>query len=365
MSQRRITFSPAFTLVPTYECFNRCSYCNFRAEPGQHDWLTLEEAKQRLKRLRPAVEGSPARAFKPSGLRLSQKSLGESQTSITSLSEQSISGHGVESTVAEILILSGEVHPKSQRRSLWFQRIYDLCQLSLDLGFLPHTNAGPLSFSEMEQIKAVNVSMGLMLEQMTPKLLETVHRHAPSKVPEQRLEQLDWAGQLKIPFTTGLLLGIGETERDRIETLETIAQCHERWGHIQEVILQPHSPGRRQIFSATACPADVFIKTVALAREILPGAIAIQIPPNLAQTPEILLACLEAGARDLGGISPIDEVNPDYAHPLADRLASQLAEAGWELAPRLPVHGQYLPWLTPQLRDRCLAVLAAWQAGRD
>lgn len=365
MSQRRVTFSPAFTLVPTYECFNRCSYCNFRVEPGQENWLTLGEASQTLKRLQHPVNISQTKEGRPLGLRLHPKSREDSQTSITAISEDSLSKFGVESTVTEILILSGEVHSKSQRRSLWFQRIYDLCQLSLDLGFLPHTNAGPLSFSEMKQLKTVNVSMGLMLEQMTPKLLESVHRHAPSKVPEQRLEQLDWAGQLKIPFTTGLLLGIGETKSDRIETLETIAQCHEQWGHIQEVILQPHSPGSQQLLSTAACPANVFIETVALAREILPKAIAIQIPPNLAQTPEILLACLESGARDLGGISPIDEVNPDYAHPIADQLASQLSKAGWELAPRLPVHEQYLSWLTPELRDRCLAVRAAWQADRD
>ena len=88
--------------------------------------------------------------------------------------------------------------------------------------------------------------MGLMLEQMTPKLLESVHHHAPSKVPERRLAQLEQAGQLQIPFTTGLLLGIGESASDRIDTLQAIARCHDRWGHIQEVILQPHQPGTRQ-----------------------------------------------------------------------------------------------------------------------
>ncbi len=320
--ERYITYSPALTLVPTYECFNRCSYCNFRVDPGRDAWLSLDQAERRLRSLPPPTQAIPA--------------------------------------VTEILILSGEVHPRSEGRSRWFQRIYDLCQLALDLGFLPHTNAGPLSFAEMEQLKSVNASMGLMLEQMTPKLLETVHRHAPSKQPQVRLEQLDWAGALQIPFTTGLLLGIGEDRDDRIATLEAIAQCHGRWGHIQEVILQPHSPGRAQIFSGLACDADDFIETVALAREILPRTMAIQIPPNLTQSPEVLLACLEAGARDLGGIGPVDEVNPDYDHPRVDILTAQLAEAGWSLVPRLPVYSQYLPWLATDLRARCSSIQAGW-----
>jgi 7,8-didemethyl-8-hydroxy-5-deazariboflavin synthase len=145
--------------------------------------------------------------------------------------------------VIEILILSGEVHPKSATRTAWFDRIFDLCELALSLGFLPHTNAGILSFDEMSKLKTVNVSMGLMLEQITSTL--PAHRHAPSKLPDVRLEQLAWAGELQIPFTTGLLLGIGESERDRIDTLEAIAKIHDQYHHIQEVILQPYSPGQK------------------------------------------------------------------------------------------------------------------------
>lgn len=150
---------------------------------------------------------------------------------------------GVGPQVTEILILSGEVHPRHPRRSLWFQRIFNLCQLALSLGFLPHTNVGPLSEEEMASLKTVNVSMGLMLEQVTPKLLETVHRHAPSKQPERRLLQLELAGKLGIPFTTGVLLGIGETPLDWCNSLREIARIHSRWGHIQEVILQPQRLG--------------------------------------------------------------------------------------------------------------------------
>ena len=195
-----ITYSPAYTLVPTYECFNRCHYCNFRRDLGQKPWLSLDKAQQILEKRQ--LQG-----------------------------------------ICEILILSGEVHPNSPQRSAWFQRIYDLCQLAIRLNFLPHTNVGPLSFEEMAQLKSVNASMGLMLEQLSPRLAKTVHREAPSKIPPLRLQQLNWAGELAIPFTTGLLLGIGETEADRDETLAAIANIHQTWGHIQEVILQPYSPG--------------------------------------------------------------------------------------------------------------------------
>ena len=302
-----VTYSPAYTIVPTYECFNRCTYCNFRADPGQSPWLRLVEAEEKLKQLK--FQG-----------------------------------------ICEILILSGEVHPHSSRRESWFQRIYDLCKLALSLGFLPHTNVGPLSFVEMEQLKQVNVSMGLMLEQITPKLLQTVHRQAPSKEPILRLQQLEWAGELKIPFTTGLLLGIGETTEDRWKTLEAIASIQQRWGHIQEVILQPHSPGDRQSFAAAAFDPYQLPEIIVKAREILPPSITIQIPPNLVPEANFLLECLEAGATDLGGIGPRDEVNPDYPHPDRSSLTQILEPAGWQLASRLPVYPQYYDWLPLQLQ---------------
>jgi FO synthase subunit 1 len=302
-----VTYSPAYTLVPTYECFNRCTYCNFRTDPGKSSWLTLFQAQQQLERF-------------------------QSQA------------------VSEILILSGEVHPDSPRRKEWFTRIYQLCKLVLSMGFLPHTNAGPLSWSEMKQLKEVNVSMGLMLEQLTPKLLETVHKHAPSKQPELRLQQLTWAGELKIPFTTGLLLGIGETQADRQLTLEAIALLQQRWGNIQEVILQPYSRGTQQSLTVPGFDLYQLPEIVARARAILPNTIKIQIPPNLVTKPSLLLDCLEAGARDLGGIGPKDEVNPNYPHPAYDYLKSILEPAGWQLIPRLAVYPQYYFWLSPSLQ---------------
>lgn len=319
-ASKLVTYSPAYTLVPTYECFNRCTYCNFRLNPGEDSWLTLEAAEEILR-----------------SLHAHSLSLGQ--------------------TVIEILILSGEVHPKSVRRSAWIQHIYELCDLALSFGFLPHTNVGPLSFEEMQQLKSVNVSMGLMLEQMTPSLLETVHRNAPSKSPALRRQQLEWAGELQIPFTTGLLMGIGETEADRVDTLETIAQIHQQWGHLQEVILQPYSPGTHEKLGSSAFDAADLVRMVEVARAILPDEIAIQVPPNLIR-PDVLLACLEAGARDLGGIGPKDEVNPNYPHPLYTELQQTLKDTSWKLVPRLPVYPQFVAWLPERLK----AATQSWQS---
>ena len=306
LPDRIVTYSPGYTLVPTYECFNRCTYCNFREDPGKSPWLSLSDAEKLL------------------------KSLADKDT-------------------IEILILSGEVHPQSFRRKAWFDRIYDLCELAISMGFLPHTNAGPLSREEMAKLKEVNVSMGLMVEQLTSNLLSSVHQYAPSKVPSLRLQQLEWAGELKIPFTTGLLLGIGETEADWRETLEAIAQIQNKWDGIQEVILQPYRPGTQQTSDAPGFELQRLPEVVAIARQILPSTITIQIPPNLVNQPQILLACLAAGARDLGAIGPWDEVNPNYPHPHHQQLREILHPAGWQLVPRLPVYPHYYNTLSESL----------------
>ncbi|MEL6224377.1 MAG: 7,8-didemethyl-8-hydroxy-5-deazariboflavin synthase subunit CofG [Cyanobacteria bacterium J06627_8] len=307
-SSIRVTYSPAYTLVPTYECFNRCSYCNFRVDPGTDTWMSIRQATQKLDELK---------------------------------------GTGI----SEILILSGEVHPNSKNRADWLRHIYFLCELALTMGFLPHTNVGPLTYDEMAQLKQVNVSMGLMLEQLTPHLMTTVHRHAPSKEPAARVQQLEWAGQLQIPFTTGLLVGIGESEDDWKETLRAIARLHHQWGHIQEVILQPHSPGTQQADIGQAFQLTQMPQLVAIARDLLLDDIALQIPPNLVLQPEILLACIREGARDLGGISPKDEVNPDYPHLSADYLMQVLHPHDIEIVTRLPVYPTYESWLSPRLRS--------------
>lgn len=294
-----ITYSPAVTLVPTYECFNRCTYCNFRVAPGRDTWLTPEQVQQRLATIR---RHSPQ--------------------------------------VTEILLLSGEVHPHSPRRAPWLTLLSQLAELAWEWGFWPHTNCGPLSQSEMRRLGAVNASMGLMLEQLHPDL--AVHRHAPSKDPTRRLAQLEQAGQLGIPFTTGLLLGIGESPWDWADTLQAIAAAHHRWGHIQEVIVQPYRSGTTQTAHLPDFPLAQVPQVVRLARRILPAEITLQIPPNLVQYPQILLDCLAAGARDLGGIGPKDEVNPDYPYPQLAEITNLLTTQGYTLQPRLPIYPKWL-----------------------
>ena len=305
--KRVITYSPAHTIVPTYQCFNQCGYCNFRVDVGTKEQIPIESIVKTLQDL-------------------------DSRS------------------IAEILVLSGEIHPLSVDRQKWFNKIYQICELSLAMDFLPHTNAGPLSWWEMKRLKDVNVSMGLMLEQINPKFMKTIHKNAPSKKPELRLQQLEWAGKLKIPFTTGLLLGIGETKLDIEESLKAIAQVQNRWGHIQEVILQPHSAGSSQKEDIHTFEPHLLPEIIAIARKILPASISIQIPPNLVSDSNFLLDCLDAGATDLGGISPIDEVNPDYPHPTFVSLSTILKPAGWKLKPRLPVYPQYYSWLSIALQ---------------
>ena len=189
--------------------------------------------------------------------------------------------------VSEILVLAGEVHPGSKLRSAWFEHCAAICRIALSHSLLPHANIGPLSAEEMKALAELNVSMGLMLEQSTTRLLETgmVHAAAPSKRPELRRAQLVQAGELGVPFTTGLLLGIGETEADRLETLNDIAELAVEFGHIGECIVQPYSVGESEasLQKQTAAPLGYDLEQlpafVATARATLPTDVAIQVPP--------------------------------------------------------------------------------------
>lgn len=324
-----VTYSPAQTIVPTYECFNRCHYCNFRVEPGGDRWLSLEAAETVLRSLTQNFTDRYNSSATIAGLPVMDAPAGP----------------------IELLILSGEVHPRSARRSAWLSRIESLGRLGLLFGLLPHTNAGPLDRAEMEHLKAVNVSMGLMIEQVSPRLMQTVHRHAPSKHPDLRLAQLAQAGELRIPFTTGLLIGIGETQADRVDTLRAIAQIQRQYGHIQEVIIQPHSPGATQDWEGEPCDAETLLETLAIARDLLPNEVAIQVPPNLLQTAELIQRAIALGARDLGGICPIDEVNPTYDHPNLPQLTQWVAAIGGTLRPRLPIYPAFDDWLVEPLRS--------------
>ena len=222
---------------------------------------------------------------------------------------------------------------------------YDMACYAIEKGLLPHTNAGILTEEEMIRLRKVNASMGLMLE--TTATLP-VHKHSLGKVPEVRIQMMETAGKLKIPFTTGLLIGIGETRKDHIDSLEVISDLHKRHGHIQEVIIQNFCP---KLGTAMSCvpraDTEIMADTLQLANEILPEGIAVQIPPNLADAGKLL----SYGVDDLGGISPvtIDYINPEHPWPALDEL--KRIAAGYEVRERLCIYEKYCnaEWVDPSL----------------
>jgi FO synthase len=246
--------------------------------------------------------------------------------------------------------------------------VHDMAQLVLDeTGLLPHANAGALYRDELAMLRSVSPSQGMMVETLRDDL--ACHRGAPDKVPQRRLDTLEWAGELKIPFTTGILVGIGETRADRIAALEAIAASHDRHGHVQEVIVQNFLPKPRTgMQNAAPCPHDEYMWSIAVARLILPDSIHLQAPPNLSDDFGVLL---DAGIDDWGGVSPVtaDHVNPERPWPALDLLRRASNDRGFELAPRLTIYPEYVAqpeeWLSPSLRfavqDRCDAELL----GRD
>jgi len=211
-----------------------------------------------------------------------------------------------------------------------------MCRQSIACGVLPHTNAGILSFDEMERLRAVNASMGLMLE-TTARV--PAHSGSKGKEPEVRLAMMEDAGKLKIPFTTGLLLGIGETMADREDSLFAIRDIHHRYGHIQEIIIQNFCPKPGTPMADHPVPGtDEICVTIQMARDILQKDIAIQIPPNLIDASS-LIAC---GVDDLGGVSPItiDYVNPEHPWPAVEELKKLVGTRG--LNERLCIYPHYI-----------------------
>lgn len=223
--------------------------------------------------------------------------------------------------------------------------VYDLSLAAIRLGLLPHTNAGILSYQELDRLRAVNASMGLMLE-TTAEV--AAHRDSPGKDPGVRIEMIENAGKLSIPFTTGILVGIGETMEDREESFQVIRDLHRRFGHIQEVIVQNFRPKPGTPMEGTPTPeTSELCATITLAREILPSDVAVQIPPNLADASH-LIGC---GVDDLGGVSPltIDYVNPERPWPEIEELKRVAGDA--ELRERLCIYPQYIEkgWYSPLL----------------
>jgi len=223
--------------------------------------------------------------------------------------------------------------------------VYDLSLAAIERGLLPHTNAGILSYEDLDRLREVNASMGLMLETTADV---AAHRDSPGKDPGVRIDMIENAGKLSIPFTTGILVGIGETMEDREESLRVIRDLHRRFGHIQEVIVQNFCPKPGTLMEGAPVPdTSELCATITLAREILPRDVAVQIPPNLADASH-LVGC---GVDDLGGVSPltIDYVNPERPWPEIEELKRVAGDA--ELRERLCIYPQYIEkgWYSPLL----------------
>jgi FO synthase len=242
---------------------------------------------------------------------------------------------------------------------------------ALDRGLLAHTNAGILTDFDMVRLKEVNVSLGLMLECSSPRLCEPgmPHHKAPDKRPDRRIAMIEGAGRLRIPFTTGILVGIGETARERIDSLLTIRTLHRKYGHIQEVIVQNFRAVPGVPMSQAPEPGDEEVTfAVAMARLILDPDVSLQAPPNL--NPASAEALLASGLNDFGGISPVtpDYINPRHPWPHIDRLGDACARAGFTLRPRASIYPRFVDkagFLDPRLLGptRAVETRLAAQAG--
>jgi len=318
-----VTFSKKAFFNIVNLCKDTCSYCTYKAEP-EEEKLSLMSKQQILELLQLAKKYRCVEALFVTGEKPEQKY----QEARDWLKE-----NGFKST-AEYLIHASE--------------------LALELGLFPHTNAGNLNFEEMRELKKTNVSMGIMLENVSERLTKKGMPHylAASKKPKARLEVLENSGKLGIPMTTGILIGIGETAEEIIDSIFAIKQLHQKYGNIQEVILQNFQPKPDTMMKNAPSANENYFKTiVALSRIIMPE-MNIQIPPNL--SPKSYQSFLSVGINDWGGISPLtpDFVNPEFSWPEIDKVDENSKNAGFELKCRFPIYPEFFSFISKELREK-------------
>jgi FO synthase len=330
---RTVTYSRKVFLPVTNLCRDRCTYCTFRKDPGDPGAWTMrpEELESTLDRGR------------SQGCKEALMCLGDRPETAFPAYRETLAGLGHRTTVEYV------------RRA---------CEIAIGHGLLPHTNMGVLTRDEMALLKDVNASLGLMLENVSERLRGPgmPHHRAPDKAPTARVRMLREAGELKIPFTTGILIGIGETWDERIDSLLCIRDLHAEYGHIQEVIVQNYAPKPELLRAPPSGPGDLAVATtVALARCILGPSMSIQVPPNL--NPGATARLLAAGINDFGGISPVtqDYINPEAPWPHLEALATECQDAGFSLRERLAIYPRYLEELG-FLPDRLRGLTTTLQA---
>ncbi|RPH84355.1 MAG: 7,8-didemethyl-8-hydroxy-5-deazariboflavin synthase subunit CofG [Candidatus Rokuibacteriota bacterium] len=330
---RTVTFSAKVFVPLTTLCRDECGYCTFRRDPGEAGARTLTPDE--------------VVALAQAGARLGAK---EALFSLGDRPEARFPEH------REFLRRHGH------RTTLSYLRA--MCALTLEQSsLLPHANPGLMGERDLAALREVNVSMGLMLETVADRLLGPglAHDNAPDKVPARRLRTITLAGKLGIPFTTGILIGIGESPRERVDALVAIRDVHERWGHIQEVIVQnfrakPRIPMR----DAPEPTLDDLLRTLAVARLVLGPDVNIQAPPNL--TPGGYPKLLAAGLNDWGGVSPLtpDHINPEKPWPGLRALREATERQGFDFRERLAIYPEYAAraeFLDARLRSRVAALI--------
>ncbi len=325
-----VTVSRNIFLPLTNLCRNRCTYCSFAKQPDSAEAHTysLEEVAE-------GVRGGVATGCTEALLCLGDK--------------------------PEIAYRSHREWLKERGYGSTADLVLEACKITVAEGMIPHTNAGILSIEEMERLRPWNASMGLMMETTSTRLRGKgmVHFHAPDKDPAVRIRMHEEAGQLRIPFTSGLLLGIGENDAERVATLMTLRDLQERHGNLQEVIVQPFHPKPSTPMRAVApIRDDEVVAWVALARLILGPEMNVQAPPNLA--PGMLERLARSGLNDWGGVSPVtvDFINPEAPWPAIESLRSLTTASGQVLKDRGPVYPDWLldrpEFFDPEMRKKLL-----------
>ena len=321
-NEKIVTFSKKAFFNIVNLCRDTCSYCTYKAEPGETK-LSLMTLKDVLGLAKLAKKYQCTEALFVTGERPEQKF----QEARNWLKEEGFS------STAEYLVHASE--------------------LALKEGLFPHTNAGNLTKKELADLQKTNVSMGLMLENVSERLTEKgmPHHEAPSKFPKSRLAVLNNAGELGLPMTTGLLVGIGETPKEIIDSIFAIKEIHDKYGHIQEIILQNFQPKPDTLMNDHPSAEENYFKmVVAFTRIILPK-MNIQIPPNL--SPNSYESFLSVGINDWGGISPLtqDYVNPEFSWPEIKNVENNTEKAGFELKARFPVYPEFFDSVSADLQN--------------
>jgi 7,8-didemethyl-8-hydroxy-5-deazariboflavin synthase CofG subunit len=314
--RKRITYSKNFTISLSNYCHNFCGYCfyNHRVPKEKND---------------------------------------ENIALVTQKKVKELMSKAIESGCKEVLLISGENPEQFEEVRIalmmkgyenFIDYAIDICKKMLENRLLPHTNIGVITIDYLKKLKKFNASMGLMLESSNQDLCKKggVHEFSPGKAPEKRKAFIENAGRLRIPFTTGLLLGIGEHPEDRIRDLLWIKEVHDSYHHIQEVIIQNFMVKNGIAYKPrNSIIIEEMLKTVAIAKLIFKETIAIQVPPNFIRGHEIEF--IELGVNDFGGISPITEdyINPEKPWPQIEYLRDICEMHGYELKERLPLYDKY------------------------